>query len=319
MNQGLNNDKPVVTSDDNRKRPTKNKTWVWVGIIIVLLGINIYLFSTKNKVSSERDHMAQTMEYIAAERDELSAEYDAAIARLDMLLTKNTELDSLLSQKDSEISQLKEQIRKILSDSRATASDLARAKNLIASLSSRVKSYEERIAELEYENAALSGKNKLLEAERDSTVSDNIALQQKLRLGAVLHASRINMTPIELRRQGKKEKTTGKAKRVDILRVQFDIDENRIAEDGIKDLYLCITGPDGRLLSNAAYGSGVTETFDGKPLPYTMAKQIDLKQGEAVKDIVVDWHQDSDYSKGNYMIQIYHQGFLIGSGNVVLR
>src|SRR5690606_5938351 len=125
--------------------------------------------------------------------------------------------------------------------------------------------------------------NEVLVKERDSTVSTNIALSQKVRLGSVLHASNIRMVPIDLRRGGKKEKQTTKANQVDVFRVSFDIDENRIAEAGIKDLYIRILSPQGNLLSNAAYGSGVSQTFDGQTLNYTMAKQVSLNQGEPVK------------------------------------
>ena len=72
------------------------------------------------------------------------------------------------------------------------------------------------------------------------------------------------MEAINLKRGGKKEVETSKARRADMLRVVFDIDENRIAESGNKEIFLRITSPDGRLLSNAAYGSGVTTADDGQ-------------------------------------------------------
>lgn len=318
MSQEINSGQPTGNMGQ-QPTPKKKKTWIYLGIIALLLGVNIYLFTSKNRIAEERDEAYTARETVVEERDYLNASYDAALVRLDMLITKNTELDSLLNNKDSELSKMKQEISRILSDSRATADDLARARQLIASLNGKAKSYEERIAELELDNSRLSGLNEVLSEERDATVADNIYLQQKIRLGTVLHASRIRMTPIALLRSGKKEKTTEKANRVDILRVSFDIDENRIAEDGIKDIFLCITAPDGKLLSNAAYGSGVTETYDGKPLNYTMAKQVDLNQGKPVKDITVDWHQDNDYERGEYQISLYHDGYLIGSGNIRLR
>src|SRR5690606_18501707 len=187
---------------------------------------------------------------------------------------------------------------------------------LITLLNTKTKSYEERIAELENENQVLAGKNELLAQERDSTVTENIGLSQKVRLGAVLHASNIRMVPIDLRRGGQKQKETERARKVDIMRIYFDIDENRIAESGMKEIFLRITGPDGNLLSNAAYGSGVTSTYDQQSLNYTLVKQIQLQQSKPVKDVTIDWNQDSDYKKGTYNIEIYNEGYKIGSGNV---
>lgn len=307
------------TPQPANQQPRKNNTWIFVGVIALLLGINIYLFMSKSKVADQRDTAFMERDSATLDRDNIRTEYDAALARLDLLVTKNAELDSMVSNKDGEIARLKKQIQGILSNSQATASDLAKARNLIATLNKKVKSYEERIAELEGENAKLSDYNEVITKERDSTVTDNIALQQKVRLGAVLHVSNIRMTPIDLRRNGAKEKETGRASRVDIFRITFDIDENRIAENGVKDLYIRILAPDGNLLSNAAYGSGVTNTYDGQPLNYTLAKQVSLRQGEPVKNVVVDWHQESNYNKGEYKIEIYNDGYKVGNGTINLK
>src|SRR5690606_28741633 len=198
--------------------------------------------------------------------------------RLDQLVTKNAEMDSMINNRDGEIAHLKKQIQDIITKSNASESDLKKARSLIATLNAKVKSYEERIAELEGENSRLSNLNEVVAQERDSAVTENIGLQQKVRMGRVLHASNIRLEPIDLRKNGRKEVGTSKAKRTDSFRVTFDIDDNRIAEDGVKDLYLRIICPDGNLLSNAAYGSGVTTTYEGQPLNYTLMKQVRLRQ-----------------------------------------
>jgi len=299
--------------------PKRNNTIIYIAIIAVLLIGNIYLFMSKNKVSEQRDSAISQLDTVTIDRDNLKNEYDAALVRLDMLVGKNAQLDSIVANQNSEISRLRSQIQGILSNSRSTAADYARARTLIAELNHKVRTYEERIAELEADNTRLNKYNELLLDERDSTVTTNIALSQKVRLGSVLHASNIRMVPIDLRRGGRKEKETSKAKRVDVFRVTFDIDENRIAEDGVKEVFIRIVGPNGRLLSNAAYGSGATDTYDGQTLEYTLAKQISLKQGEPLSDITVDWHQDSGYESGTYQIEIYNAGYKIGNGSIDLK
>lgn len=319
MSQEFQKDQQINDQNDNLQRPKRNYHVIYLTIIAVLAGLTIYLLFSKNTVTQQRDMAYSQLDTVSLDRDHIRDEYDAALARLDMLVSKNTQLDSMVNNRESEIVRLKGQIQNILSNSQATAADYARARTLIGQLNAKVRSYEEQIAELEGENTRLSAYNETLAKERDSAVTTNIALAQKVRLGAVLHASNIRLVPIDLRRNGRKEKTTEKAGRVDVLRVTFDIDENRITEDGLKDIYLRIIGPKGNLLSNAAYGSGATITAKGETLNYTMAKQIDLKQGEPVKNIVVDWHQNSDYERGTYSIELYNEGFKIGSGSINLR
>ncbi len=292
--------------------PKRNNSAIYLIIIAVLLGLCIYLFVNRNKVAEQRDLAEVQYASSDSSRQAVEGEYNAALARLDELVSKNNQMDSVLTNRDSEISKLKRQIDAIVKDKNASKADLGKAKSLIAELNSKVKTYEERIAELE-------GQNQVLTQERDSTKTANEGLQQKVKLGAVLHASNIRMTPLDLRRGGKKEVETGKAKRVDVFRILFDIDENRIAENGKKEIFIRITNPDGMVLSNAAYGSGVTTNADGESVNYTLLKQIDLVQAQPVKDVTVDWNQDSDYKKGQYNIELFNEGYKIGGGSVTLK
>lgn len=308
-------DQPMYNQPDpppQQPASKRNNSAIYLIIIAVLLGLCIYLFINRNQVAEQRDYAEVQYASSDSSRQAVEGEYNAALARLDELVSKNNQMDSVLTNKDSEIAKLRRQIDAIVKDKNASKADLGKAKSLIAELNSKVRSYEERIAELE-------GQNQTLTQERDSARTQNEGLQQKVKLGAVLHASNIRMMPLDLRRGGKKEVETGKAKRVDVFRILFDIDENRIAENGKKEIFIRITNPNGMVLSNAAYGSGVTTNADGESINYTLLKQIDLVQNQPVKDVTVDWNQDSDYAKGQYMIEFFNEGYKIGSGSVTLK
>lgn len=322
MSQDLNQNNPQSTpqGQNSYQNSKKNNNNLIFGIIIAaLVIIIIYLFIDRNKRNNENQQLSVQVDSVTLDRNNVKTEYDAALARLDDLVSKNSALNTEINDKNGEIAKMKEELKTIMNKKNATASDLARARKLIDELNAKTKGYEERIAELEGENKNLNDANTNLTKERDSTVTENVGLQQKVRLGAVLHTSNIRMVPIDLRRGGKKEKETERARRVDLLRIYFDIDENRIAENGTKELYLRITGPDGKLLSNAAYGSGITTTADGASLNYTLQKQVSLQQNQPVKDVMIDWHQDSDYQKGAYAIEIYNDGYKVGGGSVTLH
>jgi hypothetical protein len=126
------------------------------------------------------------------------------------------------------------------------------------------------------------------------------------------------MDPIHLRKNGKEKETT-KARKVDVLRIKFDIDENRIAENGTKQLYVRIIAPDATILGNPTNSSGMMNTSNGGQLGYSVEKDISLVQGQMVKDVTVDWHQEGDYKTGDYIIEIYNEGYKVGSGNVTLK
>jgi hypothetical protein len=301
---------------DTNPQAKRRDGMIYLGIIAILVIIIIFLAVSRHNVSQQSQDMAIQRDSAVIDKNNLKNDYAAAIARLDELTSKNSQMDSMIRDKNGEVENLKRQIRGILSDSRASASQLKKAKELIDELNAKTKTYEERIAELENQNNQLTNQNQGLAKERDSTAQKNTEIKQ---LGSVLHASNIRMTPLHLKHGGKKEVETGKAKKVDVLRVYFDIDENRIAENGTKQLYLKITGPDNSLLSNAAYGSGNTTLSDGSSMNYTLLKEIALQTGQPVKDVTVDWHQENDYKRGQYNIEIYNGGYKIGSGSVTLK
>lgn len=311
MNQSTTNpsNQPQTPKKDNSKM-------VLIIIIVLLLISNIYFIVSRNNVEGERD--TARAEYNAADSSRIAveADYNAALARLDELVTDNAEIQQELGDKNSEIAKLKREIDKIVKNKNATASELGKAKRLINELNGKVQGYEERIAALETDNQRLGQENTTLTGQRDSIDAERQNLQK---LGSVLHVSNIRMTPMDIRRGGKKVNETSKAKRVDVMRITFDIDENRIKETAVTEFYLRITSPEGAVLSNAAYGSGVTTMDDGQSVNYTLSKMIEVPKNTNVKDVVVDWNQDSDYKRGEYKIEIYQGGFKVGSGNVTLR
>ena len=311
--------KPISPSSAPSSPPKKNYTWVYAGIIALLLGTNIYLLVNRNKVADERKDALVARDSAVNTRDALNTEYQAAITRLDQLNTTNDQLSNEIKDKDGELQKLRSQLQGIMSKSKRSEADNAKARSLIATLNSKVSNYESRIATLEGQNKQLTSENQDLSQQNQTVTEQNTGLQEKVKLGAVLHASNIRLEAINLRRHGTKETETSKARKTDRLRVTFDIDENRIAESGTKEIFIRITAPDGRLLSNAAYGSGVTTTDDGQQLSYTLSKQIALVTNTPVRDISADWTQDSDYQRGTYVIDLYNSGLRIGGGSVALR
>ena len=316
MNQEINqitpNPQPVAPPAASPKSTNK----LLIGLLVLSLAGNGYLFFSKDKLAEQNNFLITENTDVTAAKDTLQGQYDAALARLDDLTGKNAELDQMVNDKNGELGKLKSEIKSLLSKKNASISDLKKAQSLIGTLRGKVKTYEERIAELETANTELSGNNTRLVKENDSVTAEASTLKK---LGSIMHISNIKMEPINLKRNGEKEVETTKAKRTDILRVVFDIDENRVAESGVQEIFVVIEGADGSLLSNAAYGSGVTTDADGNSLNYTVVKRVNMEKGQKMTNVSVDWKQDSNYKKGLYNISFYNSGYKIGTGSVQLR
>ncbi len=298
-----------ITEPQNKSR---KGTWIYLAIIALLLGANIYLFIQKGNVKQQKVLAAAQIQHLDSSKFHLQEEYNASLARLDELTGKNADLAKLIKQKGSELSRTQNRIQEILANNQATQQEIEEGRNLVKQLKDKISKYETQILNLKKQN-------KKLIIERDSVINTHEVLQEKVNLAKVLHASNIRLTPLDLRKSGRKERETAKAKRVDLLRITFDIDENRIAENGSKELYIRIINPEGELLSNAALGSGSFNKADGQPSSYSVSKDVMLQTEQPVKDIYVDWQQSANYNKGDYTVEVYHQGYLIGKGEATLR
>ena len=146
--------------------------------------------------------------------------------------------------------------------------------------------------------------------------STEAARQQVEDVASTLHASNMNITPLHVKGNGKEKETTT-AKRVDLLRISFDLDENRIATTGNKEVYVTVTAPDGRPVTMAS-GSGTFDTREEGTKTYTNRVNIPYEQGKR-SSVSFDWKQEAKYQLGQYKIEVYHNGYKIGEGTKTLK
>lgn len=299
-----------------KPKSNKNNGLIYGILIAALVGTWGYMYYDKSQSSKEIAIKENQLDTITNSRNELQAEYDAAQARLDDLISQNSRMDSLVKSKDKEIADMKGRITSILSNKNATAAQLAEARRLIEELKSRTEGYVQTIERLEGEKIVLAGERDYARKERDSVTTVKDSLGKRVDLGSVLHASNIKLSPINVRKNGKEEVTT-KAKRADMMRVSFDLD-NRIATTGDKEIYVAITAPDGSPLAVEALGSGRFTLEDGTEKLYTVKKTVSYQSG-GITPVSMDWKQNSDFKPGDYAVEIYQDGYKIGAGKVNLK
>lgn len=296
------------------------------GLLIALLGTWGYIIYDKNKNKETITQKDGLITSTTQERDELMKELDNATSRYDQLKTDNARKDSSMLAKDNEIAEKKNRIQALLSKANATQGELAEARKLIRSLNGDIDGYKLQIEQLKGENLALTQEKEVITQDRDKVKREydsaqttmtarQAALQQEkeelANVASTLNASNFNIKGIKERASGK-EVEKSKAKKVDKLRVSFDLDENRMSPSGNKDIYVCITGPDGNPIAVEALGSGKFNTREGQKKLFTQKLDVNYTQGQR-QTVNIDWKQDK-FAKGNYKIEVYHNGFKIGEG-----
>ncbi len=319
-----NTNYPSATPQDPNPAP-RNKTGknVTIGVLAaVLLGTWGYLLYDKNN-SGEKMAVAQVQtESYMSQRDSLKLLYDDAEMRLDSITGANNNLQGEKSSLQKQAEANKAEIRRILNDKNATEADLKRARTMIAELNTQLSSLEAEVSRLTGENQELNANNTQLSSEKQvleqnlqTSAAEKEELVSTLDVGSTFSASNIAITPVNEKKNGK-EKATTTAKRVDKLVVSFDV-ENRIAKSGPADMYIIVTAPDGKVVSNADLASASLTTRNDGEKAFTTKVPVEYEQGTR-KAVSFPIRQD-DFQRGDYKIEVYHNGFKIGEGVRTLK
>lgn len=312
-----------TTNPENRpvKKDYRN---VVIGVLAAgIIGLGGYLAVDKNNTGEVIHEQESQIATVTTEKSEVQKSFDASLARLDSMSSANTGLQASLTEKNGEISKVKSEIRSILNKKNATAAELSRAKTLIASLNGQIESMQADIARLTQDNETLTQDKVVLTAERQkltedltSTTAVKEELAKKVDVASTLNASNIVITPINVKNNGK-EKVSSVAKRVDKLVVSFDVD-NRIAQSGTTDVYVLVIGPDGKPISAESLGSGTFSTREEGEKSFTAKLPIELETAKK-RNVEFAFKPGENFQQGNYIIQIYQNGFKIGEGTRTLK
>lgn len=307
---------PVAKSNSNKI--------VIIALAAALLLSVGYIIYDKSKSKELYAQLQTQFTNVDSARTELQADFNEASKKLDELNGANLELQGALAEKNAEIEKKKNEISSILRKSKATSAELARVKQLISELNGQIQDYEAQIATLKQENQQLTVANTTLTTERDNLQTEKAQIQESLSateaarknvedVASTLHASNISIAAINVKGSGK-EVSTSTAKRADLMRIAFDIDENRIAPSGTKEVYVIVTAPDGTVISN---GETFTTRDEGDK-KFTSKVDVNYEQGKRVP-VSFDWKQGTKYQQGDYKIEIYHNGYKIGEGRKALK
>jgi hypothetical protein len=311
--------------NSNARQSSAKTTAIYVVLILLLLATVGLLFKIWNdKTGKEKENVVLNSKVITCDSSKniLQDEYKAAVQRLNDLTLMNKSMDSLVRSRNGEIEAMKSRIQNLLAKENKTEADLAEAKRLITQLNGKITGYVEEIAQLKRENNELKEEIDVLNSENvelkdniEKTTQEKANIENELDVASTLVATNITLLAIEERRNG--EKVGEKARKADILRLTFTV-FNRVGNDDEKELYIIIKDPSGAVVSSSSLGSGDFSTREYGELSYTTQKSINFQAGLSVP-VNVDWKPESKFMQGTYSVQVFNNGFLIGSASTSLK
>jgi myosin heavy subunit len=312
--------------DYNQEQKQDRKTLLWAALAVLAL-LNLVL-----------------VYFIYHEKQENSAKDLIITAKTEEVLFTKTKLDSISAELDlkiAEIQQLGGSVDSLMALKSRLEKDKIELKNMnnfsAANYNKKIKSYESILAENDAEisrlkeqlgvatskNEELSQKVTGLESEKqqlaDSVTNysvQNRELNEKVNIASALRAE--NLTIHAVSAKGKeRDGAKFKAKRIDKLKVSFNLGDNAVAKKNQKEVYLRILDPDGAVLSDMATGSG-SFVVGGKEVIYSSKQTIEFDNSKQNVDILYG-RGGIPMKDGKYAIEVFCEGFKIGQGDFTVK
>ena len=286
-----------------------------IGIIVAFGVLVVAILSVAYLLYTEKQTNKELVQEFSLEKEDLENEYTRFATQYDelKLTVSNDSLAGLLNQEQVKVQRLLEELRTVKS---SNATEIRRLKNELASLRKVMISYINQIDSLN----RLTAQQKQVIAEVTQKYNDasrqisNLSeeksqLNKKVTLAAQLDATNIWVEP-----KNKRDKRAKKVKDVIKFNIGFTIVKNITAEAGERTLYIRITKPDNDVLTKS---SSNTFTYENRTLNYSIKKYIEYNGEE--QHIVVYWNVEEFLYAGNYRVDIFADGTLIGSQRFALE
>jgi len=295
----------------------QNRTLLYL-LIIILLIFNLGLFylwqkgkeerELANKQNTELEAELQRKANAIAAAESLLAQYQQDSATM---AENNQQMSDELAKKKSEIARLTYLLKKEKYANKQTVSEL---EDKLSDLTNKLAILEEENARLKEYSDSLQNENKTLYGENTQLALEGKKLKN---LAARLTTSEIKVETVKKQFLTGKEATTVRASRVKAFKINFSIAENNIAEAGPRKVYIKVTGPQGTTMQNHGQG-GVVDLAEGKSTKFSYSTEVLYENGN--KEVAgMVWEPSKKLTAGKYTVQLYTEGYLMGSSALTLR
>ena len=304
--------------------------------LILILGYLGYVVSSLNKqnhqISKELSHILEEnkeMNLILMNEDafsdsksnNLKSNLMLMLSSYDSLEASNTMAIDSINEQREKINSLLSKVTQLNKKSKKDWRQIFKLQKEAETLRGIMKGYIHTIDSLNTLNINLSNtlteKTKTLNKVSDQNrefKKQNEKLQEKVMMGAVLKADNIVVNAIRIRNSGAQSETT-RASRSDMIKVCCVLIENKLAKPGDKSIYLRVI-------------NSLGEVFEAETLlniPNFKKENIKMSSKRVINyqnqntDMCIFYELQNEILPGNYMVELYNGGYLIGESSFSLR
>ena len=307
-------------------RSNNSRVLLWVALVLVLLGINGVLFylnqekGQKNEVlTTEVQAKDSKLQEQIKQYEALKADFERQSQELQALGLSNDSLESKIAGVNADLLKLRS-----FKAGSFTIAQQSLFKQRAQNLEGQLRKKDDDIAQLKKDNETLYTETTTLKEKQNkltdtisTVVRSNKELTEKVGVASRLQSENIKVAIITSKNKEKEDdKAEFKAKRVEKVKVSFNLSRNDVSPKETKAIYMRILEPDGAALYNLSTGGG-TFTVDGQEAFYTQKQDVVYDNSKQKLEFV--YAKGAEYKKGLHTVELYESGQLMGKTTFTLK
>jgi hypothetical protein len=304
------------TSGDSGKK--KSNTVLYIALALMTGAAGFFGFRSYQEHEEEIAlHARATTDSIRIA--DLDSKYTETLSSLNSYKGLNVQLDSIIKVREGELSKCRNEFLTLVRKNKISEEEYQKQ---LADLRNINESFQNQITQLQAENRLLKiardslGRLVLVQNDSIALLNDSVAsLSQKVLLASLLKPTNIAVTPTRTKKNNK-DAGTKKAGKVDQLKICFDIPQNDVARADTQVFQIRIINPAGETLSGSTPKS-LTLVSSGESIPYSISSKVQYKN--AATHACAYFRANVTYTSGNYSVEIYQKGYLVGTQKFILK
>ena len=302
-------------------------------IIVSYLAYEVSVLSQKNhafkqeisEMIKENEEMNQIIinQDIVSEADgeNLKENLKLLLFSYDSLEQNNSVAIDSINRQREKINNLMQEVDKLDKKSKRDWRKIYKLKKEAETLRNIMKGYIHTIDSLNTLNINLSNdltektqKLSNVSKQNKKIIKQNEALQKQVAIGAVLQINNVISSGIRIRSSGAQSETT-RASKTNMIKTCFSIIENKLAQAGDKEIYIRILDSEGTLLNAPTPLSIINQQKE----ELKMSSKRTINYQNQNTDLCIFYEIENSIPAGNYSVEVYAEGFLIGETSIALR
>ena len=296
---------------DHGKSKANKGVVVLLVIIVLVLGAAVGVMLSK--LNDQQKEAAEVQDILEGQKRILEDDLTDLQDQFGSLQTNNDSLKNLASEQQ-------ERITKLLAIQADNAYKIRVYQKELESLRGVLRSYIIQVDSLNTLNLALTAENVELARNLASERTQSARLtQDRERLTSTVQRAQVltaaDITTVGVTNNDRRVVLSDRVRNIYKLRTCFIVRENQVAAAGERVFYLVIIKPDKKVLTNKANNTFTTQ--EGEAIVYTDIRDMDYYNEDVELCIYTD--NDNRLIAGRYEVNVYCDGYLVGSSSFVLR